>query len=259
MDTIESTPLPGASTPGSQAPREPRRLPAGAGVEFWSEAWRIFSAAPGAWIVILVVYALISVGLVFIPVVGNLAHLVLTPVFIGGVMLGCHALARGEPLSIAHLFEGFKSGLFGPLIVLGLILVAITIVFGIVMFFGLLMSFGMSGLSALASDMDPLRIISAMGVGFLLLLLIALALGLLIAMAFWFAPALVALSGEEPFAALRKSFAACWKNFAPFLVYSLIYLVLAIVASIPFGLGWLVLGPMIAGSCYAGWRQIFSA
>jgi hypothetical protein len=184
---------------------------------------------------------------------------VLTPVFIGGIMLGCHALARGEPLSVAHLFEGFKSGRFTPLAILGLLLLAIVIVFGIVMFFGLLMSFGMSGLSALAGQTDPLRVLNAMGLGFIVLLLVAMGGGLLIAMAFWFAPALVALSGEEPFAAIQKSFSACWVNFGPFLVYSLIYIALAIVASIPFGLGWLVLAPMIAGSCYAGWRQIFSA
>jgi len=258
METTESPALPGSSMPGLQGPRGPRHLPAGAGASFWSEAWRIFSAAPGAWIVILIVYVLISVGLAIIPVVGNLAHLVLTPVFIGGIMLGCHALARGEPLSVAHLFEGFKSGRFGPLAVLGLMLLATMILFGIVMFFGLLMSFGMSGLSALAGETDLLRLMNAIGIGFLLLLLVALGGGLLIAMAFWFAPALVTLSGDEPFAAIQKSFRACWMNFGAFLIYSLISVGLAIVASIPFGLGWLVLGPMVAGSCYAGWRQIFS-
>src|SRR5438270_877867 len=89
-------------------------------------------------------------------------------------------------------------------------------VFGIVMFFGLLMSFGMSGLSALAGQSDPMRVLNAMGMGFIVLLLIALAGGFLIAMAFWFAQALVALSGEEPFVALQKSFSACWINFVPF-------------------------------------------
>ena len=63
---------------------------------------------------------------------------------------------------------------------------------------------------------------------------------------------------QEPFVALQRSFGACWMNFGAFLIYGLIYIALAIVASIPFGLGWLVLAPMIAGSCYAGWRQIFS-
>src|SRR5206468_11324439 len=134
-----------------------------------------------------------------------------------------------------------------------LMLLAIVIVFGIVMFFGLLMSFGMSGLSALAGETDPFRVLSAMGTGFLLLLLIALGGGLLIAMAFWFAPLLVVLNGEEPFAALQKSFAACWTNFVQVLIYGLMYIALAIVASLPFGLGWLFVGPMFVGSCCVGW------
>ncbi|HSC22559.1 MAG TPA: hypothetical protein VLG08_02500, partial [Casimicrobiaceae bacterium] len=72
METTESPPLPGPGAPGMQGPRGPRHLPASAGASFWSEAWRIFSASPGAWIVILVVYVLISIGLAMIPVVGNL-------------------------------------------------------------------------------------------------------------------------------------------------------------------------------------------
>jgi len=42
-------------------------------------------------------------------------------------------------------------------------------------------------------------------------------------------------------------------------VYGLVYIGLAILASIPFGLGWLVLGPMLVGSCYASWRQVFGS
>jgi hypothetical protein len=42
-------------------------------------------------------------------------------------------------------------------------------------------------------------------------------------------------------------------------VYGLIFMGLAIVASIPFLLGWLVLGPVIAGSWYASWRETFDA
>src|SRR5204862_3621405 len=119
METTQSPPLPDSSAPRLPGAPQPRHLAAGAGASFWGEAWRIFSASPGAWIVILIVYVLISIGLAIIPVVGNLAHLILTPVFIGGVMLGCQALARGEPLSVAHLFEGFQSGRFGPLAILG--------------------------------------------------------------------------------------------------------------------------------------------
>jgi len=255
METTFSPPPP--TVPRAAGAPAPRQLPAGNGWSFWAEAWRIFSAAPGTWIVILIVYVLISIALAIIPVVGSLAHIVLTPVFAGGIMLGCDALARGEPLTLRHLFEGFTNPRFGSLAILGLILLALAILIGIIMFFGMLMTLGMSGLGALAGQGDPLDAMAAMGTGFLVLLLVALSAGLLIAMAYWFAPALVVLNGEEPMAALQKSFAACLANFTPFLVYGLIYIGLAIVASIPLGLGWLVLAPMIAGSCYASWRQIF--
>jgi uncharacterized membrane protein len=117
----------------------------------------------------------------------------------------------------------------------------------------------MAGVSALARESDPVLAIGSLGVGFFILLAIGLIGAFLIAMAYWFAPALVVLDAEEPIAALKKSFMGCWINVLAFLVYGLIYIGLAIVASIPFGLGWFVLGPMIAGSCFAGWRQIYSA
>ena len=49
---------------------------------------------------------------------------------------------------------------------------------------------------------------------------------------------------------------ASWRNVGAFLIYGLIYIGLAFVASIPFGVGWIVLAPMVVGSCYAGWRTI---
>ncbi len=260
MDTTPLPPLAHAPASNDQGPREPRRLPAGSGASFWGEAWRIFNAAPIPWILMLIVYVLISFCLEIVPVIGGLAHIVLTPVFVGGMMLGCHALARGEPLSVSHLFAGFKDARLGPLAILGLMMLALSIVFLIFLFFGMLMAFGMSGLSALAGQGDLSVIVpGVLGAGLFALITIALIGGALIAMAYWFAPALVALNGEEPMNALKKSFAASWTNMGPFLIYGLIFIGLAIVASIPFGLGWLVLGPMIAGSCYASWRQIFGA
>ena len=57
--------------------------------------------------------------------------------------------------------------------------------------------------------------------------------------------------------AMKNSFVACLKNVVPFLLYSVILLLLSFVASIPFGLGWLVLGPVIAASLYTSYRDIF--
>jgi uncharacterized membrane protein len=199
--------------------------------------------------------------LVLIPVIGGIAQTLLMPVFGGGVMLGCHALARGEPLRLAHLFDGFGAGRFGPLVIIGLVVLAAAIVLGLVVAAVAFASIGIAGLTALAALTDPTQIdvgtLTSFGLSLLLVMLIGLIGASLIAMAYWFAPALVVLQGEEPIAAMRRSFGACWRNLGAFLVYGVIYIALATVATIPFGLGWLVLAPMIAGSCYASWRTVF--
>ncbi len=41
-------------------------------------------------------------------------------------------------------------------------------------------------------------------------------------------------------------------------VFVVIFVVLAILASIPFALGWLVLAPVAVGASYAAWREVFS-
>jgi uncharacterized membrane protein len=261
MEVPPPTPGPGSVASSEGPAPAPRKLAAGEGAAWWGESWRIFCAAPGPWLGILVVFVVLSLALVMVPIVGSLVHTVLTPVFAGGVMLGCHALARGQRLSVAHLFDGFQGGRLAPLAILGLLLLAFLFVVAIVMVATVFLTLGASGLAALmnfgsAPSIDVAALMSA-GVAILVVALIAVGVALLVAMAYWFAPALVVLNGEAPLAALQKSFAASWHNFGAFLLYGLIYIGLAIVASIPIGLGWLVLGPMLAGSCYAGWRTIF--
>ena len=76
-------------------------------------------------------------------------------------------------------------------------------------------------------------------------------------MAVWFAPALVVFHEFGPLAAMKQSFSGCLRNIPAFLVYGLIGMLLAILASIPAMLGWLVLGPVFTGSLYASYRDIF--
>jgi uncharacterized membrane protein len=57
--------------------------------------------------------------------------------------------------------------------------------------------------------------------------------------------------------ALRESFTAVMKNAMPFLVFGLLYLVAAIVASIPVGLGWLVLVPVSLLAAYVSFKDVY--
>jgi len=246
--------------PGGPVPA-PRSLDAGAGVSWIGEGWQIFKASPGTWIAIVVLFALILVAVGYVPVVGSFAAQLLAPVLAGGAMLGCHALARGEPLAVAHLFEGFKAPHLSPLVVAGVINVAIAL--AVFLLFGLVFVLG-AGAGAMedliAGDAIELGTESLLrfGVTGLLAFPVLLVGVTVLAMLWWFAPPLIAVGGLGAWSAMKTSFSACLANMLPFLLYGVVFLLLAIAASIPFGLGWLVLAPVALGSQYASWRQVFS-
>ena len=62
-----------------------------------------------------------------------------------------------------------------------------------------------------------------------------------------------------PVDALKASFNACLKNFLSLLVYGLIVMVLMFFAALPAFLGFLVLIPVLFGSVYVSYRDIFVA
>jgi uncharacterized membrane protein len=262
-------PLAGAAmpAPGASLARrfEARRLGAGAGASWWSEGWRIFVAAPGTWLgitlVLLVIVAVMTaVGTVSLGLV-NLAMMILLPVFAGGLMLGCHALARGEPITLGHLFQAFTSPHFSPLVIVGLVSVGASIVAAIVFAIVAALTLGMAGFGVLMSPAAVDAGFSALagaGVFLLLALLFLTVVMTVVAMFLWFAPALIVLQDATPVEAMGASFRGSMRNLGAFLIFGLLWIGLSIVASIPFFLGWIVLTPMTIGAAYAGWRQIYS-
>ncbi|HXX83882.1 MAG TPA: BPSS1780 family membrane protein [Casimicrobiaceae bacterium] len=236
-----------------------RGVEAGRGASWWGEGWRLFVPSVGPWLLIVVILIVLQVCLQLIPIVGHLANSVLFPVLAGGLMLGCRAVDQGEPLSVSHLFAGFSTRT-GPLLIAGLLYTAITLAIVLVVAGILLASFGTAVLAQLFELQNPTAASRALGHVLLALLvgaLLFLALYLPLIMAMWFAPALVVLRGVEPWAAMKLSFSGCLKNIGPFLVYGVIGILLAVVASIPLLLGWLVLGPVTIATIYTGYCDIF--
>lgn len=222
-------------------------VPAGNGVSWLMRGWELFKQAPGVWIGIGLIYLIITVVLSVIPLIGPLALSLLVPVFVGGIMLGCKALENGEELGIGHLFAGFSNNT-GNLIMIGVInlvgVIAIMIVFAI--------GGAIVGIGAAAMGAGKFALIPIMLMG-----LVAMLLFIPIAMAIWFAPALVVFHEVAPFEAMKASFFTCLKNFMPFLLYGLVVFVFAIISTIPLMLGWLVLMPVMMASAYAGYRDMF--
>jgi len=229
-----------------------RAVGAGQGWTWIAEGFGLFKKAPGIWIAVVVILFVILIVLTLIPLLGALATFLLMPVFIGGLLLGCQALQGGGELELSHLFAGFKEQT-GNLIVLG----ALAIGGWIIVMLPVVAIAGTGAiLAVLRGDAAG---IAALGGSFMLAWLVAVALSLPIYMALWFAPALVVLRGMAPVAAIRESFLGCLKNILPFLVYSIVVMVLGILAAIPLGLGWLVLGPTLIASVYVSYRDIFGA
>ena len=255
----EFTPAVPAAAPGAVAPPEPRIVDAGRGVAWWSEGWRLFMPAVGVWILIVIILICLHVIGAFIPVVGSLAMQILFPVFSGGLMLGCRAIDRGNPLTVGHLFGGFSQRT-GPLIAVGLIYTGLAILIMLIVAGMMIAIFGVAILGMLTGAADPSQTGVALGsvvVAVLLGILFFLLLLLPLIMAVWFAPALVMLGGLSPGAAMKTSFHGCLRNIIPFLVYGAIGIVLAMIATIPFALGWFVLGPVGIASLYASYCDIF--
>ena len=227
-----------------------RAVGAGQGWAWITGAFDMFKSKPGTWIVIVIILAVILIVLSLVPILGSLANLVLLPVFTGGIMLGCQALKQGGALEIGHVFAGFKSHA-GNLVVLG--------VFGILAWIVVAIpAVAIMGGGAFFAFMrgDPASV-GAIGSSFALALLVMLALSIPVYMALWFAPALVTLRELAPTDAIKQSFRACLKNIVPFLLYGIVMLVLGIIAAIPLGLGFLVLGPMLMASVYVAYQDIF--
>jgi uncharacterized membrane protein len=241
------TDAPAAALEGEFVP-EGQAQPAGNGWNWITSGWGMFRQNPGIWILVVVIFFVLAIVIQIIPILGPIAMSLLGPVFVGGLMIGCRALEQGEALEVGHLFAGFREGL-GKLVLIGVFsLVAFILVVVVV---GLMVGGSVFAIAAGGGQPDMRMGAIALAV------LVGLALALPIYMAMWFAPALVALQEMEVVEALKASFFACLKNIVTFLVYGVIMFVLAIVASIPFGLGWLVLGPVLIASVYTAYRDIF--
>jgi uncharacterized membrane protein len=243
------------AAPESQAGNfhaEGRTVAAGRGWDWIVEAFALFLKQPGIWILAAVALGVIFIVISMIPILGSLASALLFPIFGGGLMLGCKALDQGGALEFEHLFAGFKQRT-GDLVLVG----AFNLIGWVVIFFAVVAVIGggvFMGVMRGGIEGAGLSIASM-----LIAMLLVAGLSVPLYMATWFAPALIVLHDVAPGAALKASFFACLRNWIPFLVYSVVLLVLCLVAAIPALLGFLVLVPVLAASVYTAYRDIFCA
>jgi len=217
------------------------------------QGWLIFIASPVQWILLTALFLLIQATLVFIPLAGKIVASLLMPVFAAGFLHICQKISKDSTTTLADLFVGFTQNAQG-LVILGILYAAGTfLVVFVASFIG-----GVLLAGTILSQMTILAVLTFLA--FILLApLFIFMLTLPLLMAVWFAPALIFFNNLSPTAAIKSSFNACLKNILPFIIYGLIVGVLFCIAVLPLGLGLLILIPVLSGSIYASYQDIFLA
>jgi len=246
---------------------EPIRVPAGKGIEWIGDGWRAFTAAPGMWIVLTVVWLLIFMATQFVPFVGALAAQLIAPALSGGLLLAARESLAGRPIDVAQLFQPLTDeATRSPMLVLGAVFLVANLAVMLVAGGAAIGTVGMAffhhpGAMMGPGGFDPSRMDPAMlmqmGVGVLLFLLLGTTLWLLIWILFYYAIPLVLFAGTEVSTAMALSVRGLVRNWLPLLVLSVIWLLLSVLATLPLLLGWLVLLPMTFGAWYATYRDVF--
>lgn len=229
-----------------------RSVGVGAALDWLRMGWAMFMVNPGLWVAASVIVIVGLLALLAVWLAGPLLACLLAPVLAAGLLTMCRKASTDGRFDLQDLASGFRAATT-PLVILGLIFMVAMAAINVIVFVlfsgsvagGLLMP-GVTGLGVLLG-------------GSLLAMLLSSVLIIPLAMALWFAPALVMFNEMSPLDACKASLNACLKNILPFLILGLIFFVLSFFAALPVGLGFLVLLPVLAGSAYASYQDVFIA
>lgn len=245
-------------TPEEGEMNGPVSVSAGQGWAWIKRGYWHFRQNPGPWILAIVLWFVITIIGSIIPFI-SLALNIAYPVFLAGFVLGAHEQDQGGDFTVKHLFAGFSNSV-GQLMLLGLLYL---VGFFAAMMIGLMAAGGSMAMLGVMTGIeeDPAAIQAAMADPMVIILpvLIMLLLTFPLMMAYFYAPALIALNNFSAIQAMKESFFGCLKNILPLTVYGLLAILLMIVAMIPVGLGLLVLMPVMTAAVYASYRDIYYA
>ncbi len=227
----------------------PRAYGPSEGIEWIKEGFSVFKANPGIWIGVLVVYLVIMFMIGLVPFLGSLATIILGPVFSGGFTVLARNAENGSA-AFDDLFAGFKEK-FGQLAVLALINFGFLLIPMLVMFI-----LGFSG-AVMGQNISEFDNPEGLGIAMVVMFLVCFIAVIPAIMGMWFAPSLIMFNDLSSWDAFKLSVSGCLKNILPFIIYIIASLVLAFIAAIPFGLGFLILVPTIIGSIYKAYKRVF--
>lgn len=227
---------------------------AGRGAGWYADGWAIVKGQIGMWLLLVIIYLGLAVALSIIPMIGQLAFTLISPALTGGIFLAAHEAGAGRTINVRLMFQPLMDERTrGPMLTLG----AISIAFSLLLIISIMaMLGGAAGTHEMLAD-DPAALEAAMMNAGMAGLLALLLLSLLFTLAMLYAAPLVLFGRQSPIDALKLSLQAGLRNWLPLTLFGLIFIPVALLATLPMMLGWLFLLPVIFAALYSSYRDMF--
>jgi len=191
------------------------KLSAREGWGWFGAGFALFRRNPAQLTMVVVGYWLIILFLSSLPVVGQFLATLTIPAFSFGLMNACREIERGRLVLFPVLFSGFQTQP-KPLLALGglyLVASALALLVSSLADGGLFMQTMLGSYQPSEEEMTSGALIA--GAQMALIVMVP------VIMAWWYAPVLVGWHGMPVGKSLFFSFVACFRNWQPFLAYSL--------------------------------------
>jgi hypothetical protein len=200
------------------------KIPASAGWLWIKEGFSLFRRQPAEMSSLFMSYALFTMALMLIPPLGQLAYILLIPVFSMSFMLACVHMENGQKVSPALLLAFFRSPAIRPLLKLGgMQLLASALATAV---FLMVVDDAFWQAMARKIPMDGPEVANS---NFTQAVLIAALAYLPAAMAFWFAAPLATWQNMSLGKAFFYSFFALWRALKAFFLFFSIWFVIALI------------------------------
>ncbi|WP_446469470.1 BPSS1780 family membrane protein [Xenorhabdus stockiae] len=236
--------------------REGQAVGAGAATEWIGDAWKMFKANPLQWILFTLVYFAIISVLNFIPFINFLVGL-FGPVLVAGVIAAAEKQRTTGDFKIDLLFYGFKEKL-GSLVAVGALYIGICALGIIAAIF--IAGFGMIDFILASQEVNPDPLLLIQAIPSFMWACLVFCVFAIIALAFiWFAPALIIINNLKFGDAVSMSLSAVKKNLLGGFLFFLLMGIMMFASAIPLLLGFIITLPMSLLVYYTTYRSIFYA
>lgn len=215
-------------------------------VEWYKKGWSLFTKDIKTWVLMTLIMLVGGMVLSFLPIIGQIVIMAILPALIGGLLYAAQQASEGNPIKVEYLWSVLaSSSQRNQFLALGGIIFAAAITIAIV-------SAAFIGDSLLRGANTGLVGFGLSGMLFLLIV------GFASFVVFYYTPALMLFRKLSLFDALKTCVKTASTQVVPLLVFFLIYTVLAVIGSIPFGLGMLVVAPVTAIALYFSYLDVFA-